>query len=65
MLAIFLFVSPWVFAFAQGTLRIDAWIGAALVFAMFINLLAGFLIAYLAILDFWLIHYGSPSEKMR
>jgi hypothetical protein len=102
VLAIFLFVSPWLFAFAHGTLRVDTWVGAALVFAisfvalvafreweewincilglwiaaspwmlgfqhtsgMFINLLVGFLIACLAILDLWLIHYGSPSEMI-
>src|SRR5262245_31203454 len=31
MLAIFLFVSPWLFAFAHGSLRVDTWICAALV----------------------------------
>jgi hypothetical protein len=30
-LAVFLFVSPWLFAFAHGTLRIDTWISAAVV----------------------------------
>jgi hypothetical protein len=99
-LAAFLFVSPWLFAFAHGTLRIDTWISAAVVVgvsavaliafreweewiacalglwiaaspwvlgfqhtvAMFINLAVGILIAYLALLQLWLIHYGSPSE---
>jgi hypothetical protein len=100
-LAAFLFVSPWLFAFAHGTLRIDTWISAAVVVgvsavaliafreweewiacalglwiavspwvlgfqhtvAMFINLTVGILIAYLALLQLWLIHYGSPAEK--
>jgi SPW repeat len=31
VLALFLFVSPWLFAFAHGTLRIDTWVSAALV----------------------------------
>ena len=100
-LAVFLFVSPWLFAFAHGTLRIDTWISAAVVVgvsavaliafreweewiacalglwiavspwvlgfqhtvAMFINLTVGILIAYLALLQLWLIHYGSPAEK--
>ena len=100
-LAAFLFVSPWLFAFAHGTLRIDTWISAAVVVgvsavaliafreweeciacalglwiavspwvlgfqhtvAMFINLAVGILIAYLALLQLWLIHYGSPAEK--
>ena len=42
VLAIFLFVSPWLFAFAQGTLRVDAWIGAALVFAISFAALVAF-----------------------
>ena len=100
-LAVFLFVSPWLFAFAHGTLRIDTWISAAIVVgvsavaliafreweewiacvlglwiamspwvlgfqhtvAAFINLTVGILIAYLALLQLWLIHYGSPAEK--
>lgn len=33
-LAVFLFVSPWLFAFAHGTLRIDTWVSAALVAAI-------------------------------
>jgi hypothetical protein len=95
-LAVFLFVSPWLFAFAHGTLRIDTWICAGIVVAlsaatliafreweewiacvlgfwiaaspwvlgfqhtgaMFINLFVGILIAYLALLELWLIHYG-------
>ena len=101
VLAVFLFVSPWLFAFAHGTLRIDTWVSAALVAivsfvalvafrdweewvncilglwiavspwvlgfqhtaAMFVNLAVGILIVYLAMLDLWLTHYGSPSEK--
>jgi hypothetical protein len=97
----FLFVSPWLFAFARGTLRIDTWICAGIVaavsaialiafreceewsacilgvwiavsplvldfqhtVAMFINLSVGILIAYLALLELWLIHYGSSSEN--
>jgi SPW repeat len=31
VLAVFLFVSPWLFAFAHGTLRVDTWVSAALV----------------------------------
>jgi hypothetical protein len=31
--------------------------------AMFINLVVGILITYLALLELWLIHYGSASEK--
>ena len=97
LLAAFLFVSPWLFAFAHGTLRIDTWICAGIVaavsavalvafreweewiacvlgvwiavspwvlgfqhtVAMFINLSVGILIAYLALLELWLIHYRS------
>lgn len=100
-LAIFLFVSPWLFAFAHGSVRIDDWASAGIVAVisfvalvafrdweewiifllgvwisaspwvlgfqhtpgMFANLLAGTLIAYLAILELWLIHYGSYSES--
>ncbi|HEY6024844.1 MAG TPA: SPW repeat protein [Pseudolabrys sp.] len=96
LLAIFLFVSPWLFAFAHGTVGADAWLSATLValisltglvafreweewtnlvlglwisvspwvlgfqhtVAMRINFVVGILIAYLAILDLWLIHYG-------
>ena len=101
LLAAFLFVSPWLFAFAHGTLRIDTWICAGIVaavsavalvafreweewtacvlgvwiamspcvfgfqhtVAMFINLSVGILIAYLALLELWLIRYGSSSEN--
>ena len=101
VLAIFLFVSPWLFAFANGKLRIDTWVSAALVavisllaliafrdwkewiacilglwiavspwvlgfqhtVAMFINLAVGLSIAYLALLDLWLTHYGPSPEK--
>ena len=101
VLAVFLFVSPWLFAFVHGTLRVDTWISAALVAAMsfgaliafrdwkewitcilgvwiavspwvfgfqhtaamLVNLAIGILIAYLAMLELWLIHYGSSSEK--
>ena len=31
VLAIFLFVSPWLFAFAHGTLRIDTWVSPPIV----------------------------------
>jgi hypothetical protein len=30
---------------------------------MFVNLAIGVLIAYLALLDLWLFHYGSSSEE--
>lgn len=101
VLAIFLFVSPWLFAFAHGSLRVGTWITAALVAivsfgaliafreweewincglgvwiavspsvlgfqhtaGMFVNLAIGVLIAYLALLDLWLFHYGSSSEE--
>ena len=101
VLAIFLFVSPWLFAFAHGTLRIDIWVSAAIVtvisllaliafrdweewiacivglwiavspwvlgfqhkVAMFISLAVGLSIAYLALLELWLTHYGSSPEK--
>jgi len=101
VLAVFLFVSPWLFAFAHGSLRIDTWVSAALVAiisfvaliafrdweewincilglwiavspwvlgfqhtrAMFVNLAVGIFIAYLAMLELWLTHYRSPSEK--
>jgi SPW repeat len=103
VLAVFLFVSPWLFAFAHGTLRIDTWVSAALVAAisamalivfreweewiasilglwiavspwvfgfqhtraMFINLSVGILITYVALLELWLIHYGSSSENAK
>jgi hypothetical protein len=101
VLAIFLFISPWLFAFANGKLRIDTWVSAALVavisllaliafrdwkewiacilglwiavspwvlgfqhtVAMFINLAVGLSIAYLALLDLWLTHYGPSPEN--
>ena len=101
VLAGFLLVSPWLFAFGHGTIGADAWISATLV-AVFslaalvifreweewINLILGLwilvspwilgfqhttamrvtvgiglLIAYLAILDLWLIHYGRRPER--
>ena len=101
VLAVFLFISPWMFAYAHGTLRVDTWVSAGVVVAisavallafreweewiacvlglwiaispwvfgfqhtraMFINLAVGILITYLALLELWLIHYGSASEK--
>jgi SPW repeat len=101
VLAMFLFVSPWLLAFAHGALRIDTWVSAALVAvvssvaivafrnwkewincilglwiavspwilgfqhpaAMVVNVAVGLLIAYLALLELWLLHYGSSSEK--
>lgn len=101
VLAVFLFVSPWLFAFVHGTLRVDTLICAALVAAvslialiafreweewincilglwiamspwvlgfqhtaaMFVNLAIGIMIAYLAMLELWLINYESSSEK--
>jgi len=100
-LAVFLFVSPWLFAFAHGTLRIDTWISAAVVvgvsavaliafreweewiacalglwiavspwalgfqqtWRIFMQLAGGILICELAVVQLWLIHYGSPAEK--
>lgn len=101
LLAIFLFVSPWLFAFAHGAPGADAWLSAILVAissfaalavfreweewinfilgvwisvspwifgfqhtpAMRINLAVGILVAYLAILELWLIHYGPSPER--
>ncbi|MFZ1047338.1 MAG: SPW repeat protein [Pseudolabrys sp.] len=101
VLAIFLFISPWLFAFANSKLRIDTWVSAGLAavisllaliafrdwkewiacilglwiavspwvlgfqhtVAMFINLAVGLSIAYLALLDLWLTHYGPSPEK--
>jgi len=101
VLAVFLFVSPWLFAFVHGTLRVDTWVSTALVAvmsfgaliafrdwkewincilglwiavspwvfgfqhtaAMLVNLAIGILIAYLAMLELWLMHYDSSSEK--
>jgi SPW repeat len=34
VLAVFLFASPWLFAFAQGTLRVDTWVNAGIVVAI-------------------------------
>ena len=34
VLAVFLFGSPWLFAYAHGTLRIDTWICAGIVVAL-------------------------------
>lgn len=100
LLAVFLFGSPWLFAFVRGP-DIDDWLNAIIVAAVSfaalvafreweewtnfilglwisaspwilgfqhtaarnINLAVGLLIAYLAILELWLIHYGSPSAR--
>jgi SPW repeat len=42
VLAAFLFVSPWLFAFAHGTLRLDTWVSAALVAAISVVALVAF-----------------------
>lgn len=34
VLAVFLFVSPWLFAFAHGTLSVDTWVNAGIVLAI-------------------------------
>ena len=103
VLAVFLFVSPWLFAFAHGTLRVDTWVSAAFVAVisfvaliafreweewincilglwiavspwvfgfqhtagMFINLAVGILIAYLALLELWLINYGPSRDEQK
>jgi hypothetical protein len=103
LLAAFLFASPWLFAFAHGTARVDDWLSAGLVVivsftglvvfreweewinlalgvwisispwvlgfphtvAMRVNLAVGIVIAYLALLDLWLIHYGPLREHHR
>ena len=31
VLAVFLFISPWMFAYAHGTLRVDTWVSAGVV----------------------------------
>src|SRR5262245_2403819 len=101
VLALFLFISPWLFAFVHGALRIDTLVGGAIVaviscvalFAfrkweewiicgiglwiaaspwilgfqrtagMFINLVVGLLIAYLALLELWLVNYRSSDNE--
>ena len=50
VLGLWIAVSPWVLGF-QHTV------------AMFINLAVGLSIAYLALLDLWLTHYGQSTEK--
>ena len=50
ILGLWIAVSPWVLGF-QHTV------------AMFINLAVGLSIAYLALLDLWLTHYGPSPEK--
>jgi|RhiMetdeSRZDD1v2_1073273.scaffolds.fasta_scaffold416526_4 SPW repeat len=100
VLGVFLFVSPWLFAFAHGPLRIDTWVCAAVVAVisfvalvafrdweewiicilglwiaaspwvlgfqrtagMFINVAVGILIAYLALLELWVVNYR-PSDN--
>src|SRR4029077_10652643 len=42
VLAVFLFVSPWLFAFVHGTLRVDTWVSAALVAVMSFGALIAF-----------------------
>ena len=42
VLAIFLFVSPWAFAFAGGTIGIDAWVSAVLLAAFSLAALIAF-----------------------
>ena len=50
VLGLWIAVSPWVLGF-QHTV------------AMFINLAVGLSIAYLALLDLWLTHYGQSTKK--
>ena len=50
VLGLWIAISPWVFGFQHTR-------------AMFINLAVGILITYLALLELWLIHYRSSSEK--
>jgi hypothetical protein len=49
-LGVWIAVSPWVLGFQHTA-------------GMFVNLAIGVLIAYLALLDLWLFHYGSSSEE--
>jgi len=42
VLAIFLFISPWAFAFADGTIGIDAWVSAVLLAACSLPTLIAF-----------------------
>ena len=50
ILGLWVAVSPWVFGFRHTR-------------AMFINLAVGILIAYLALMELWLIHYRPSPEK--
>jgi hypothetical protein len=50
ILGLWISASPWILGFQHTGARN-------------INLAVGALIAYLAILELWLIHYGSPSER--
>ena len=42
VLAAFLFISPWMFAFAHGTLRIDTWVSAGIVAVVSVAALIAF-----------------------
>lgn len=50
ILGLWISASPWILRFQHTAARN-------------INLIVGGLVAYLAILELWLIHYGSPSER--
>ena len=100
VLAIFLFVSPWLFAYANTVVRLDFWASGALIAvvsvaaitafsqweewlnlalgiwlaaapwllgyahsrAMHVSVGAGIIVAYLAGLRLWLMHYRSWAE---
>jgi hypothetical protein len=51
VLGVWILASPWVLGFQDTA-------------AMKVNLVVGGLIAYLAILELWLIHYGPPSRPI-
>jgi hypothetical protein len=50
ILGLWIALSPWILGFQHTA-------------AMFVNVAVGFLVAYLALLELWVIHYGSSSEK--
>lgn len=50
VLGVWISLSPWILGFQHTA-------------AMFVNLTVGILIAYLAMLELWLIHYGPSSEN--
>lgn len=102
-LGLFLFLSPWLFAYAQSTARLEAWasglaiallslisfivfsqwkewlnflLGLWLIFApsilelpnkaaIHVSIGVGAIVAYLALLDLWLVYYGPEPKAVR